>query len=91
MPSPAIAGGQTLISLIDWALAGAVLYVLLRRAGCRSCRSSDLSVAILLGMISHVPGGLGCSRADVLLLKPYLSSAQCCLPSLSTARLLPAS
>ena len=43
-------------------------------------------VAILLGMVSHVPGGLGVFEGlMVLLLKPYLSSAQL-LPALVVYR-----
>ncbi|MES1254000.1 MAG: bifunctional lysylphosphatidylglycerol flippase/synthetase MprF, partial [Acidobacteriota bacterium] len=87
LPSPAIAAGQTLISALEWALAGAVLYVLLP--------PSDLSflqflgsflVAILLGMASHVPGGVGVFEGlMVLFLKPYLTSGQL-LPALVVYR-----
>jgi phosphatidylglycerol lysyltransferase len=60
LPSPRIAVGQLLVSCLEWALAGAVLYVLLP-----SGKVSFLAflaaffAAILLGMASHVPGGLG--------------------------------
>ena len=87
LPSPAIAAGQALISAIEWALAGAVLYVLLPH--------SDLSflqflgaflIAILLGMASHVPGGVGVFEGlMLLLLKPYLTSGQL-LPALVVYR-----
>jgi phosphatidylglycerol lysyltransferase len=87
MPSPAIAGGQTLISLIDWALAGAVLYVLLPPSELSFVQFlGTFLVSILIGMVSHVPGGLGVFEGlMVLLLKPYLSSAQL-LPALVVYR-----
>ena len=72
---------------VDWALVGAVLDVLLP--------PNPLSllgflgfffVAILLGMASHVPGGIGVFEwYMVLLLKPYLSSVSCSLLSSSFA------
>ncbi len=87
LPSPGLAVQQLLISTVDWALAGAVLYVLLP--------PSDLTfvtflgsflIAILLGMLSHVPGGIGVFEGlMVVLLRPYLSSAQL-LPALVVYR-----
>ena len=74
---------------MDWALAAAVLYVLLPK--------SDLSflgllgaflAAQLLGLASHVPGGVGVFEGlMVILLKPFLSSAQL-LPALVVYRLV---
>ncbi len=87
LPSPSIAGGQILISVIDWTLAGSVLYTLLP--------PNDLSflqflgaflVSVLLGMVSHVPGGIGVFEGlMVLLLRPYLPSGQL-LPALVVFR-----
>ena len=60
LPSPRIGFAQLGVSALDWALAAAVLYVLLP--------TSDLSflgllgaflAAQLLGLASHVPGGVG--------------------------------
>ena len=78
LPSPRLALAQLAVSAIEWALAGAVLFVLLP--------ASDASfltvlgaflVAQLLGLASHVPGGVGVFEGlMVLLLKPFLSSAQ---------------
>jgi phosphatidylglycerol lysyltransferase len=89
LPSFKIATAQLAVSALDWALAGAVLYVLLP--------PSDLSLlgmlgaflaAQLLGMVSHVPGGVGVFEGlMVLLLKPYLSSGQL-LPALVVFRLV---
>ncbi len=89
LPTPGLACQQLLVSATDWALAGAVLYVLLP--------PSDLSfltflgsflVAVLLGMASHVPGGVGVFEGlMVLLLKPFLSSGQL-LPALVVYRVV---
>lgn len=77
LPSPLLALAQLVISVIDWILAGAVLYLLLPPGappfltflGC-------FLVAILLGMVSHVPGGIGVFEGlMVLLLRPWLSAA----------------
>jgi phosphatidylglycerol lysyltransferase len=78
LPSPWIAFAQLGVSAVDWSLAAAVLYVLLPQ--------SDLSflgllgaflAAQLLGLASHVPGGVGVFEGlMVLLLAPFLSSAQ---------------
>jgi phosphatidylglycerol lysyltransferase len=89
LPSPGIAFAQLGVSAVDWALAAAVLYVLLPM--------SDLSflgllgaflAAQLLGLASHVPGGVGVFEGLlVVLLKPYLPSAQL-LPALVVYRLV---
>ena len=78
LPTPRIAAAQLLLSALDWSLAGAVLYVLLP-----SSALSFLSflgaflAAILLGMLSHVPGGVGVFEGlMVLLLGPYLPSTE---------------
>ena len=87
LPSPRIAMKQLLISGLDWALAGAVLYTLLPPSdlGFLAFLGSFL-VAILLGMVSHVPGGVGVFEGlMVLLLKPFLSSGQL-LPALVVYR-----
>jgi phosphatidylglycerol lysyltransferase len=78
LPRPAIAVTQLLLSSLDWALAGAVLYVLLPAGSVPFLTFlSAFLAAILLGMASHVPGGLGVFEGLlVLLLKPYLSSGQ---------------
>ena len=87
IPSPAIAAGQIVISLIDWALAGTVLFVLLPPSELSFVQFlGTFLVAILIGMVSHVPGGLGVFEGlMVLLLKPYLSAAQL-LPALVVYR-----
>ncbi len=89
LPPPRIAFAQLGVSVLDWTLAAAVLYVLLPK--------SDLSfpgllaaflAAQLLGLASHVPGGVGVFEGlMVLLLKPFLSSAQL-LPALVVYRVV---
>jgi len=78
MPSPAIAAGQVLLSAGEWTVAGAVLYVLLPPGAPAFLPFlTTFLVAILLGMASHVPGGLGVFEGlMVLLLKPNVTSAQ---------------
>ncbi len=87
LPSPRIAAGQALVSAVDWALAGAVLYVLLPPSALSFLEFlGTFLVAILLGMASHVPGGIGVFEGlMVLLLKPYLTSGQL-LPALVVYR-----
>lgn len=69
LPTPAIAAGQVLISCADWALAGAVLYALLPSPdpGFLPFLAKFL-LAVLLGMASHVPGGIGVFEGLMLLL-----------------------
>jgi phosphatidylglycerol lysyltransferase len=87
LPSVSIALAQAVISAADWALAGAVLYVLLPPPSVPFFTFLSLFlIAILLGMVSHVPGGVGVFEGlMVLLLKPYLASAQL-LPALVVFR-----
>lgn len=87
LPSMQIAIGQVLISAIDWALAGAVLYVLLPPSTLSFLAFLGIFlVSILLGMVSHVPGGVGVFEGlMVLLLSPYLSSGEL-LPALVVFR-----
>ena len=87
LPSLQIAAGQVAISAIDWALAGVVLYVLLPPSALTFLQFLGVFlVAILLGMLSHVPGGVGVFEGlMVLLLKPYLSSGEL-LPALVVFR-----
>lgn len=89
MPTLRIAAGQVVVSCLDWALAGAVLYVLLPPGapGFLPFLGAFL-VAILLGMVSHVPGGLGVFEGlMVLLLRPFLSSGEL-MPALVVFRVV---
>jgi len=89
LPPPRIAFAQLGVSVADWALAAAVLYVLLP-AG----RPPFLAVlgaflaAQMLGIASHVPGGLGVFEGSmVMLLRPHLHPAQL-LPALAVYRVV---
>ena len=69
---------QFLISTVDWALAAAVLYVLLppTRLTFSEFMSAFLAAQVA-GLISHVPGGVGVFEGTMaVLLRPYLSPEQ---------------
>jgi phosphatidylglycerol lysyltransferase len=89
MPPSRLAAMQVGVSVLDWALVGAVLYVLLPPSGLSLLGFLGLFfVAILLGIASHVPGGVGVFEGImVLLLQPYLTSAQL-LPALVVFRVI---
>jgi phosphatidylglycerol lysyltransferase len=77
LPLPRVAVGQFVLSITDWLLAAAVLYVLLP-AGHPPFLTflGSFLVAILVGMVSHVPGGLGVFEGlMVLLMGPWLPAA----------------
>ena len=84
LPPPRIAAAQWLVSSIDWILAGTVLYVLLPNHGAPfSAVIGAFLAAQLFGLLSHVPGGAGVFESlIVLLLKPYVSSADLVAPLL---------
>ena len=87
LPPTWLAATQLVVSCVDWALAGAVLYALLppTAAGVFTVLAAFLA-AQLLGLASHVPGGVGVFEGlMVLLLKPYLASDEL-LPALVVYR-----
>ena len=69
---------QYLLSTVDWALAAAVFYVLLPRTGLTFMEFLGAFLAAqLLGLVSHVPGGVGVFEGTmVVLLDKYLSLGQ---------------
>ena len=75
-PPPAIAVAQLLASVVDWLLAGAVLYLLLPSGALTfPAFLGAFLAAQLLALASHVPGGVGVFEGlMVLLLKPYVAS-----------------
>ena len=87
LPPPGLAFTQLVVSVCDWILAGSVLYVLL--PGTAPPLLSFLGaflVAQLLGLASHVPGGIGVFEGlMILLLAPYVPSAAL-LPALIVYR-----
>lgn len=89
IPEGRLVAGQFALSILDWALAAAVLYPLLPGS---SLPSSTLVSAFLaaqiLGLVSHVPGGLGVfESAMVILLRPWLTAGQV-LPALVLYRVI---
>jgi phosphatidylglycerol lysyltransferase len=87
LPSPTLATRQLLISALDWALAGTALFVLLPPSDLPfAAFLGSYLVAVLLGMVSHVPGGVGVFEGlMVVLLGPFLTSGQI-LPALVAYR-----
>ena len=76
LPGPSLAAAQLGISVLDWTMAGLVLYVLIAPADVPfPALLGAFLAAQLLGLFSHVPGGLGVFEGSiVLLLKPFLPS-----------------
>jgi uncharacterized membrane protein YbhN (UPF0104 family) len=70
LPSLQLAVGQLSVSVLDWALAGAALYVLMPDE--LRLTYPELLVIFLLaqiiGLLSHVQGGLGVFESVILLL-----------------------
>jgi len=87
LPSLGLAVAQLAISTCDWVLAGAVLYALLPPGGPPLLAFlGAFLVAQLLGLASHVPGGVGVFEGlMILLLRPYFTSGAL-LPSLIAYR-----
>jgi phosphatidylglycerol lysyltransferase len=89
LPPASIALGQLLVSAVDWALAGAVFYVLLppHAAPFVTVLGAFLAAQIV-ALASHVPGGVGVFEGlIVLFLGPSIDSAQL-VPALLVYRLV---
>jgi phosphatidylglycerol lysyltransferase len=89
LPSWKITAAQTLLAVIDLALAAAALHLLLPAVGTPSFVAflGLYAVAILAGVISHVPGGLGVFEGLMVVMLPQLPANQV-LGSLVLYRLL---
>jgi phosphatidylglycerol lysyltransferase len=89
LPRPSIAIAQLGVSVFDWTLAAAVLYVLLPASGLSFLALLGAFVTSqLLGLASHIPGGVGVFEGLMLvLLKPFLGSSVV-LPALFVYRLV---
>jgi phosphatidylglycerol lysyltransferase len=78
VPSTRLALAQLAVAVVDWAIAGAVLYVLLP-TGYHLSFLPVLGVFLIAqfaGILSHVPGGVGVFEAIVVvLLKPHVPAA----------------
>jgi phosphatidylglycerol lysyltransferase len=77
LPSGLLALAQLSISVLDWTLAALVLWVLLPPGRVPPLALVEAFLAAqLIGLTSHVPGGLGVFESlIVLLLKPFTESA----------------
>jgi phosphatidylglycerol lysyltransferase len=75
LPPLRLAVAQLMVSACDWVLAGAVLYVLLPAGGPALITVlGAFLTAQLLGLASHVPGGVGVFEGlMILLLQPYFT------------------
>ena len=73
-PRPAIALGQVVLPVVDWILAGAILYALLPAGSVPlTVVLGVFLVAQVGGLLSHVPAGLGVVETAVVgLLAPWL-------------------
>ncbi|MEO5820532.1 MAG: bifunctional lysylphosphatidylglycerol flippase/synthetase MprF [Vicinamibacteraceae bacterium] len=77
LPRPAMALAQLALSVTDWLLAGSILYLLLP-VGAPPFLTvlGAFLAAVLLGMASHVPGGVGVFEGlMVLWLRPWMPAA----------------
>ena len=89
VPEAALVGGQFALSILDWALAAAVLYPLLPQSDLPlTTLLAAFLTAQILGLVSHVPGGLGVFESVmVVLLRPHLSAGEV-LPALVLYRVV---
>jgi phosphatidylglycerol lysyltransferase len=78
LPSPRLACAQVALSCLEWTLFATVLYVLLPPNAMSFLGFLGAFLgAVLLGLASHVPGGIGVFEGSmVLLLHPFLTSQQ---------------
>ena len=75
-PSPLLALAQVMAASLDWALAGLVLYLLLPGVSAPPVVAfiGFFLVAQIVGLVSHVPGGIGVFETLMLLmLKPWVA------------------
>jgi phosphatidylglycerol lysyltransferase len=89
LPPFRIAAAQLVVSTIEWALAAAVLYVLVPPSGSGFLAFAGAFLAAqLLALASHVPGGVGVFEGVMmLLLKPVVAGAVL-LPALIVYRIV---
>jgi len=86
-PGPRLAALQILTAAVDWLLASLVLYVLLAPFGISLGTLVQVFVfAQVLGLASHVPGGLGVFESVVLLTLRPIAPAEVVLPALIAYR-----
>lgn len=89
LPRLPIAAGQLLLSSIDWVLAGAVLYVLLPSGSVPFLGFlGSFLAAQLVGLASHIPGGVGIFEGSIILLLKPMVGAPVLLPALVVYRFI---
>lgn len=79
LPGPGFTAAQIVLSAVDWTLAAAVLFALLPATGRASFPVvlGSFLLAQVLGVVSHVPAGLGVFEMTiVVLLSPWLAGDQ---------------
>lgn len=89
LPRPRVAVMQFVLSATEWALAASVFYVLLPPSGAPFLSVLGAFLAAqLVGLASHLPGGVGVFEGlMILLLQPFLSSVEI-LPTLVVYRVI---
>ncbi|HEU5255506.1 MAG TPA: lysylphosphatidylglycerol synthase domain-containing protein, partial [Vicinamibacterales bacterium] len=77
-PSIRVALAQLFVSTVDWFLAAAVLYVLLPASNATFVDVlGAFVIAQILGLVSHVPGGVGVFEGLIVFtLEPFLTASQ---------------
>ena len=77
-PRVRLAIAQLTVSAIDWTVAAAVLYVLLPASPATFVNVlAAFLLAQLLGLVSHVPGGIGVFEGLIVFtLSPFLTASQ---------------
>jgi phosphatidylglycerol lysyltransferase len=90
LPTPAMAGAQIGLSLLDWSLAATVLYVLLPTGLPLGYLAfvGLFGLANLGGVVSNVPGGIGVFEAVILLAIPDGSTSAAVVAALIAYRLI---
>ena len=87
LPSMALVGSQFLLSMLDWVLASAVLYVLMPDPRPEFLYFLGAFLAAqLVALISHVPGGLGVFESLMVLLLDLPAATM--LPALALFRVI---
>src|SRR4051812_909430 len=90
LPGPRLMAAQIIVSVVDWLLAAAVLYVLLPAARPAFLPfAGAFAAAQLIGLASHVPGGLGVFEGlMILFLRGSGMSIESIAPALVAYRLV---
>jgi uncharacterized membrane protein YbhN (UPF0104 family) len=90
VPSGRLLLSQVAVSSLDWALAGSVVYTLLPRAAAPSYPAflGIYLLAMIAGVASQVPAGLGVFEGVMLLLLPRAAPASAILGSLLAFRMI---